>query len=1139
MKNRKFNKNKLLVVSFLCATATYQYHPLFAASANLFDIANSPLFLATSADPLITIIWDDSGSMLLERSPENATYANLAYPVSFSTDTYYAVAKFGTSNSSKQIRDPKKNPLFFDPFKTYKPWINADGTLMANADYKNLWKSPFKTHPDDKYIQARPTTCNDLDISKSQSVCYKYTFCDTFSSCTTNSSSSFNAGDMYYNGINYKLSNTTKNYAANAFYTGSPAIKTSDMLPNAANWYTYYRDRKNIGKAALGYALQDIPSNINLGFTTLSYATNNSSAPLMFQHQKFNAQNKASLYSTIYNESGFGSTPLRQALLTVNNYIKNTTSLWYSGSTPLSCRRAYNIIVSDGGWSNGSISFTANSDGTAGSRITGKNNQSYTYSTSDAKNYPDSTSATLADIAMDYWKNDIRTDLDNNLTPVPGDSNTAFWQHIVTHAISMNGENPTTVPNPWPNMLNAAESDRYMDMWHATLNTRGDYLSSTNFEDLTNAIKTLLNDASQLTSNVGLVNTGIAYDNYQISSSSKLFKAFFNPNTWSGDIIAYNLDNAGSVLIADGAQPWQASAKVPLPNSRQMIAMLKSGANTVSVPFRLSNLTTLLSSLLKLDANMIDYIRGVRTKEGYQYQTGTPGYRTRSTAFGDFVHSKPLYVGAPSYDYDYPGYEAFKTANASRTPALYIGSNDGFLHAFNANTGVELFAITPQLAYNNLANQTSSTYAHSYAIDGTPMAGDVYFNNAWNTILVTPMGAGGKGLFSINITNPSNITESNASGLTGNGFWQFDETNDADLGYTFSDVSIARVTNTTDTQRWAAIFGNGYNNTQNDGYASTTGNAVLYILNAQNGTVIKKIDTGVGKSADPAGLGRPNGLSSPTVVDYNNDGIADYVYAGDIFGNMWRFDISSSDPSKWTSARVFNNTSSPMQSITTAPDIKKYANGNGVMVYFATGKFIGTDDISNTQTNSIYGILDNFTNNNIKTNQLAAQTLTNVTSNGQSLRTLSNNTINWQNQYGWYINLPNSELVINKPKLSQGYLLISSYIPDPSNTVCQNNQKGYIYIIDPTTGGPLKNSSIDVNNDGVIDDNDKVNGLAISGIQINSEYSSDPLIMKLNDSQNKLLMNTQSGGILSVLTARSVVNTTPIRRSWKKVRSNN
>lgn len=1138
MKNRRLNKNNLIVISFLCATVNYS--TVFAAPANLFDMADSPLFLATSADPLITIIWDDSGSMLLEQSPENATYSNLAFPVSFSSDSYYSVSKFGTSAGSKLIRDPKTNPLFFDPFKTYKPWIKADGTLMANADYKNLWKSPFKTHPDDKYIQARPSTCGDLDISgTTQSVCYKYTFCDKFTSCTSNSSASFSPGDMYYGGFSYKLSATTKNYAANAFYSGSPAIKTSDILPNAANWYTYYRDRKNIGKAALGYALQDIPTNINLGFTTLSYASSNASAPLMFQHQKFTAENKASLYSTIYNESGFGGTPLRQALLNVNNYIKNTKALWYSGNSPLSCRRAYNIIVSDGGWSNGSVNFTTNSDGTAGSTITGKNGQSFKYSTTDSKSYADSTSATLADIAMEYWKNDIRTDLNNNLSPVPGDANTAFWQHIVTHAISMNGENPTTVPSTWPNMLNADESDRYMDMWHATLNTKGDYLSSTNFENLTNAIKTLLNDASQLTSNVGLVNTGIAYDTYEISSKTKLFKAFFNPNTWSGDIIAYNLDNAGTVIVADGAQPWQASAKVPLPNVRQMLAMLKSGSKSVGVPFRLTNLTSLLGSALKLDTNMIDYIRGVRTKEGYQYQTATQGYRTRSTAFGDFVHSKPLFVGAPSYDYEYTGYEAFKTANASRTPALYIGSNDGFLHAFNANTGVELFAVTPQIAYNKIANQVASTYSHSYSIDGSPMAGDVYFNNAWNTILVTPMGAGGKGLFSINITNPNSITEGSAASLTGNGFWQFDETNDADLGYTFSDTSIARVTNTSDTHKWAVIFGNGYNNTQDDGYVSKTGNAILYVLNAQDGSVIKKIDTGVGKAADPEGLGRPNGLSSPTVVDYNNDGIADYVYAGDIFGNMWKFDISSTDVSKWTSVKVFNNTRNPMQSITTAPDIKKYANGTGVMIYFATGKFIGTDDIASDQTNSIYGVLDNFTNNNIKVDQLVSQTLSNVTAKGQNLRTLSGKTINWQSQYGWVINLPSSELVINKPKLSQGYLLVSSYIPDPSNTVCQNNQKGFIYIIDPTTGGPLKNSSIDVNDDGVIDDNDKVNGVSISGIQINSEYSSDPLVMKLNNAQNKLLMNTQSGGILSVLTARSVVNTTPVRRSWKKVRSNN
>ncbi|MBP9721715.1 MAG: hypothetical protein KBD64_00995 [Gammaproteobacteria bacterium] len=1098
----------------------------------LWDISSTPLFLAKPADPLITLIWDDSGSMLIENSPESQDYANIAFPISFSTSSYYATAQFGTTNNSKLVRDPKQNALFFDPFKTYKPWIKADGTLLPNATFSDLWKSPYKTHPDDKLIVSN-TKCKTMDLStSSKKPCHNYTYCNGFSSCKYGVTTAFTPGNFYYNGKAYSLKNITTNYAANWFYTGSPAITTTSMLANAANWYTYYRDRKNIGKAALSYALQNVPENIKLGFTTFSYAQNNPSSPLIYPHQKFTGTNKQALFDAVFNEDNAGGTPTREALLSVNNYIKNTDSLWYENNVPLSCRRVYNIIITDGVWSNGSINFTKNSDGTAGTTITGTNGRSYTYDPNAATSYKDSYSATLADIAMEFWKTDLRTDLDNNLYAPEENKNQAFWQHIVTNSISLTDDVPTDIPTTWPNVISSSNaSQRYMDLWHASLNSKGNYLLSTDFDSAVGALKQFLNDASNLTSTVGYINAGLAVNGYNIDANSKLYKAFFNPITWSGEIRGYDLDTNGNVVVSS-TSPWEASKKLPAPASRQMIAMLKSGTSTVTRPFTTAGLTQILPAAQILSPDVINYYRGDRSKEGYQYDTSIQGFRTRSTPLGDFVNSKPVYVGPPSADYTDTSYTSFKTANAARTPMLYAASNGGFLHGLNATTGVELFAITPKLAYDKLAANSVAGVAHTYSIDGTPKAGDVFFNNQWNTILVTPMGAGDEGIFSVNVTNPAGITEVTASTLTGNGFWQFDDTIDPDMGYAYSDVSIARISNTSTTQKWAVIFGNGYNNTNEDSYKSTTGNAVLFVLNPQDGSIIKKIDTGVGKSSDPSGLGRPNGLSSPTVVDYDNDGIADYVYAGDIFGNMWKFDIRSTTPSSWTAVKLFNNNRSPMQSVTSAPDVKKYSNGAGLIVYFGTGKFLGSDDIVGTGKNSIYGVLDDLKTTGITVSQLVEQTISNLSATS---RGLSSNPVTWGTQYGWVINLPTNELILNKPRLSQGYLLLSSYVPDPNNTVCVNNQKGYIYTIDPTTGGALLGSAIDINNDGVIDSNDLVNNKAVSGIQINTEYSSSPLVMQINNTNNKLLINTQKGEILSIITARGYAD--PKQRSWKKVRT--
>ena len=1126
------NKRSLIVTSLLISAIPT------ISNAALWDVATIPLFLAKTADPLITLIWDDSGSMLVEKTPESTDYSNFAYPVSFSNSQYYSVASYGSGTNSKLVRDTKQNPLFFDPFKTYQPWINANGTLMDDAIYTSLWKSPLKTHPDDQYMYGR-SSCKALNITKnSYKPCYSYAICNGFSSCQYSQQTSFAPGDYFYNGKAYNLKT---NYAANWFYSGSPARTAANNRANAANWYTYYRDRKNTAKAAIGYALQDIPENIKIGFTTFSRAKDYPNSPLLFNYMTFTGNSKQTLFDTVYNEDNAGGTPLREALLNVNNYIKNTNSLWYEGNVPLTCRRVYNIVISDGAWNDGSLSYT-NADGTNGPTITGTNGRSYTYSKTAADSYPDTYNSTLADIAMDFWKNDLRPDLVNNQTVPDGFKNQAFWQHIVTHAINLNDSLPTDIPNTWPNVTSSSNTDqRYLDLWHSALNSKGDYIFSTNFDELTAALKTFLADAANVTSTVGLVNTGLVTSDYKPNSNSMLYKTFFNPITWSGDLKAYSIDAAGNLGTTNGGLLWSATEKLPIPDNRQVIVMLKTVTGTLTPrAFRKNILTSVLSlipALPVLTDDTINYFRGDRSKEGFQYDTGTKGLRVRSSPIGDFVSSKPIYVGAPNSEYTDSTYTTFKQTNASRTPMIYAADNQGFLHGFNANTGVEMFAVLTHYNFGQLTARTAMGAPHVYGIDGTPRAGDAYFNNQWNTILVTPLGAGGKGLFSMNVTNPASITEATAPTLTGNGFWLFDDSKDNDLGYTFSDVSIARVKSSTSTPRWSVIFGNGYNNIDNDGYKSTTGNAVLYVLNAQDGSIIRKLDTGVGTSADPNAAGRPNGLSSPSVIDYDNDGIADFVYAGDIFGNMWKFDIRNVDPTKWTTVKLFNNTNkSPLQSVTTAPDVKKVNSGQGVMVYFGTGKFMGSDDNTGNQKNAIYGILDNFTTTAITTAQLVNQTVSDLAStDGNTYRTLSNNQIDWNNKLGWMITLPTNELILNKPRLSQGYLLLASYVPDPANTVCANNQKGFVYLVDPVTGGHLQSSTIDINSDGVIDENDLVNNSVVSGIQINTEYSSSPVIMQMDDKTNKLLVNTQNGSLLSLVTARSY--SAPAQRSWKKVRS--
>lgn len=1079
-------------------------------------------------------MWDDSGSMLLETSPESTSYVNMAFPVSFSDITYYAMAWFGNKTNSKLVRDPKQNALFFDPFKEYKPWINADGSYFADANYASLYKTPNKVHPDDIYIQSR-SSCKALDLTKRESPCYNYSYCDGVNNCKNNKSNKFWPGDFFYNGKRYNLKNKSKTYNSSWFYSGSPSVTGDELLNKAANWFTYYRDRKNVAKAALGYVLQDIPDNVEIGFTTFNHAQNNPNNPLLFNHKKFEGSYKQQLYDSIYNESNAGNTPLREALLNVNNYIKNTDSLWFKDNNPLSCRRAYNIIITDGNWTDNSISFNKNSDGTAGNTITGIKNQSYQYDPDSPNSYKDSYSGTLADIAMEFWKNDLRPDLENTLYVEKDNKNPAFWQHIVTHSISLNDDVVDEIPDSWPNVISSYNSSkRYMDLWHASLNSKGGYLHSTDFDSLRSSLSTFLHDAANLTSSVGFLNTGIINSKYSLSENPMLFKTYFNPNTWSGEVKGFTLDSNGNELSDEVNAPWVASKKLPSPDNRNIIALLKNGNNTSAKKFRWADFSNSEKELLGTES-IANYFRGERSQEGYQYDSGTQGLRVRSNPLGDFINAKPVYVAKPPFSYSYDNYSSYKENNASRTPVVYAASNAGFLHGFNANTGVEMFAITPQKGFEQLKERAQYGYEHKYTIDGSPKPGDAYFGGKWNTILVTPLATGGQGVFSVNITNPDTITENNASQLSGDGSWQFDDSNDKDLGNTFAAPVITRINSSSDQSTWAVVLGNGYNNTKDDDNASSTGNAVLYVLDAATGNVTKKLDTGVGTSKDPERKGRPNGLSSPTIVDYNNDGKADYVYAGDIFGNVWKFDISDKNSSKWTVSKLFHNNANKLQSITSAPDVKKAPSGTGIIVYVATGRFMGNTDKTTSQNNSIYAIYDNFSKTSITRNNLVAQTITaNISNNNRNNRVLSNNNVDLTTKFGWYIDLPTNEMVLNRPKLSQDYLLLSSYIPDATNTMCVNNQKGYLYAVNPLTGGQLESSVIDTNGDNKVDDNDLINDSLISGIEVNTEFNSEPIVTKLNSDYNMILLNTQEGNVLPVVTKRNYSD--PKRRSWKKVR---
>jgi type IV pilus assembly protein PilY1 len=449
----------------------------------------------------------------------------------------------------------------------------------------------------------------------------------------------------------------------------------------------------------------------------------------------------------------------------------------------------------------------------------------------------------------------------------------------------------------------------------------------------------------------------VALNSSSIQTNSRLFQAKFNTGDWSGQLLAFPIDSTTGAL---GAPIWDGGAQINAQNWDTGRAIISY--NPVSrrgVPFRwpavpaaptaseLSPAQVLAlntSPLAVVDANgnqRLQYVRGNTANEG----NGATNYRKRNVSrMGDIVNSSPAFVQKPGNNISDSTYIAFKAAYATRPEMIYVGANDGMLHAFVASTGVEKMAYVPAPVYPRLSGLTAQGFAHKYMVDGTPVAADIRFSGGWRTILVGGLNGGGRGLFALNVTDPANFSEANANSIA---LWEYTSADDADLGLTYGLPTIAKLNN----GQPGVIVGNGYNN-------SGSGRAELFVLNAETGAKLAEIDTGVGTA------GTPNGLSTPVVIDVDGNGTADYAYAGDLRGNVWKFNLTANSAGSWNVAyagvpvyQARDALNNP-QPITTAPEVTPHPNG-GYMVLFGTGQYIQTTDVANTAVQSLYGIRDN------------------------------------------------------------------------------------------------------------------------------------------------------------------------------------
>ena len=659
-------------------------------------------------------------------------------------------------------------------------------------------------------------------------------------------------------------------------------------------------------------------------------------------------------------------------------------------------------------------------------------------------NWGTSYVSSLSDLAFYYWSRDLQPGLANNVRPSPKvqwprqnfgtasqpaeldaywnpRNDPATWQHMVTYTVGFNDAaswtgQPTwggdtfnnlaglikgdvTWPSPFclffsdenrpcDSAFNLSwttrENQRKVELWHAALNGRGRFVPAVNDQALLNAFQGILDDILSQTSQP-LVS--IASSSSRLRSDGLIYVAGFDSSNWSGNLNAYAINAATQVI--SNTPSWSAHQLLDArtPDTRQVVT--HNGNDGVA--FSWNNLTKeQQASLRGTDSNSegerrLNYLRGHRGDESDK-AGGT--LRRRDSRLGDIANAniwqtrQPVHMG-----FEHPGHKAFRDAQTNRHPMLYVGANDGMLHAFSAEDGHELMAYVPRGVYDHLRSYTRSDYRHRYFVDGHAFTGDVDVSGngipvnagltpAWSTVLVGALGGGGRGYFVLDVTTPLAATAA-PSTLKPSGVLldrSFSDTGVApdeaskDIGHIYAQPVTSAVEDGRSEQivklnngRWAVVMGNGVN--------SVNERPVLLVQYLDGKRELLRI-------VAHATTDQANGLSAPRLLDMNGDGKMEVAYAGDLQGNLWKFNLTNVDDTKWGvsnwsgggmpckdapctpffTARDATPSANP-QPITTAPLWMAHPLG-GEQILFGTGRNLEETDRANARVQTIYSIWD-------------------------------------------------------------------------------------------------------------------------------------------------------------------------------------
>jgi type IV pilus assembly protein PilY1 len=1116
------------------------------------NVAQSPLLNSTAAvRPNIALVLDTSGSM-----DWDCVYAKHVTDVFISESANLSGLTSGClSSSDTRHASPINNYLFYNPNITYARSYSATGALLGSAPIGTstvvtLYRPKAGQDPTTYTTSAQLTNTANYDKIEVRTTGFR------LNSGSTTSTNHFGAHG-----------GSRKDDCAGTTCT------LAEERQNIANWRLYNLDRMSAAKTGLGGAFASQPDNFRLAYGTI-YGSPNVMTDFGIA--------KPAFYSWLAARTPAGATPLRAGLKRAGDYYSSSSNSGPWGSKPwsppsgetaashLSCRRSFTLMITDGYYNDGLSGVEVNptvgnvdaNTGNVYTHATALPIQSYKYTpknTSDPRNRGKSdiasgagtgTSNTLADIAMKYWVTDLRTDLANDYG-AGGPSDPAFWQNMNTYMVSFGASgtmSESNVTSAKLGLLNwatpvADKPTTIDDMRHAAHNGGGDFLKVNNAAqfatDLGNVIGSI---AGQQFSQAGVAASAVT-----LTAGTKKFVPYFISGSWWGNLKMVNVAtqaNLWEVIATDAnGQPTGAST-FPLPVNRNIVVW--ADATKQAVAFNFATINNAANNLKGTNANMqlssavttdiVDFLRGDRTKEGTTF-------RKRQAILGDIVNSSPAFIKNntnPQYDLlpaGTPGQSSFGSYLATKAlrneGALFVGANDGMLHAFAEGYGAgipgrELFAYIPRSVLGKVESLSGTGYAftHTFTVDGPMTEADAYVSTPnltaagstveWKNLLVGTTGAGAKAVFALNVSDLTNLNgkailwEINADPafptMPGNLSTTF-----AELGHVFAPVQSG-ITKSGD---WVSVFGNGYE--------STSGKASLFIVETATGKLLKRIDT-------DAVTG--NGLGGVRLVLNANKQIIG-AYAGDLKGRLWKFDLSGTSSSSWGLGNggvpLFTAMSGAIPlPITAQPAVLERTDQSAYLpsylVTVATGKLFEIGDAAVPSANqAVYGLWDRKAFGSTGSDSISDSSLEPIT---QTLQTPANGlqyvvpsylnagvtSIDWSTKRGWKnvfnLSARPGQRVIDAVEQILQVVKIDTVTPDASATSCKaSTSNGLNLIVDPLTGVCRVGGTLDTNRDGAIDENDTQD---ICGYTTLADGRDVILVILNNQNQDTGLRNAQS-----------------------------